>query len=322
MILTQEVKIYLTPNTIKYYLNMGYIGKTRDCITVKIEDLPKGSNYEIEVACDICEKIRFSTYYTYNTITKNNTCQYTCPKCSVSKREKTNMLKYGFKQPTKNISVKNKIINTRNETPNYYKTTTEKCDITRQKNLEIKRSNLDITKWENYKKLSRSYFKQSKKIIYENWNGYDYYDNEYIKPYLNLNTQDMKHPTVDHIISVKKGFELGISPKEINDVKNLVVTKRYINISKGSKIFEVDKINNFNLNDSDSILNIVENRRVDTWEITFSTGIIKNVTNLSEYCKNNGYKLYSLNAIRDNRIKKHLDIIKVVNITNNHIKNK
>ena len=83
----------------------------------------------------------------------------------------------------------------------------------------------------NYKLKIKSYTNKNKKELYENWDGYDFYDNEYIK---DNNKNDRNYPTIDHKISVKYGFENNISPEEISKLSNLCITKRGINSSKGS----------------------------------------------------------------------------------------
>lgn len=72
-----------------------------------------------------------------------------------------------------------------------------------------------------------------KKILIENWNGYDYYDKEYIRENYNLNYNDKNYPSIDHKISVYDGFINKIDPIIIGDIKNLCITKRSINKKKG-----------------------------------------------------------------------------------------
>lgn len=78
-------------------------------------------------------------------------------------------------------------------------------------------------------------YKYRKKLL-ENWNGFDYYDNEYIKNNFKLDVNDNNYPNIDHKISIKYGFDNNISPKKIGDINNLCITKRIINIKKGEKI--------------------------------------------------------------------------------------
>lgn len=89
--------------------------------------------------------------------------------------------------------------------------------------------------WQLYKRQSRRIFDKIKPEVYKNWNGYDFYDKEYIKENLNLHYNDINYPTVDHKLSVFYGFMNNISVDEINKIENLVVTKRSINSAKGKK---------------------------------------------------------------------------------------
>jgi len=87
----------------------------------------------------------------------------------------------------------------------------------------------------NYKKEVRKETYKYKKKLYDNWNGYDYYDNEYIKDNFNLNSYDDNYPSLDHKTSIKYGFDNNISVEYIGNINNLCVTKRLINIKKGKK---------------------------------------------------------------------------------------
>ena len=70
-------------------------------------------------------------------------------------------------------------------------------------------------------------------ILYNNWDGLDYYDNEYIKD--NFYSLDKKIiPTIDHKISALYGFINKIPPEIIGGIDNLCITKMSINTRKGS----------------------------------------------------------------------------------------
>jgi len=68
------------------------------------------------------------------------------------------------------------------------------------------------------------------------WDGYDYYDNEYIKEYFNLPYHHKLYPTIDHKLSIFYGFKNNMTVKEMCNIENLCFTKRTINSSKGKKI--------------------------------------------------------------------------------------
>jgi len=96
-----------------------------------------------------------------------------------------------------------------------------------------------------YKPYKNDYIKYRYRVDYltkknitqllENWDGKDYYDNEYILPYYKLNCNNILYPTIDHKISVKSGFLSNISVEEISATDNLCLTKRTINSKKNSK---------------------------------------------------------------------------------------
>ena len=66
---------------------------------------------------------------------------------------------------------------------------------------EVHKREFDI-----YREKIRSETKKNKSILYEQWNGYDYYDGQYIKDNLELHYNHKNYPTIDHIISIYKGF--------------------------------------------------------------------------------------------------------------------
>lgn len=93
-----------------------------------------------------------------------------------------------------------------------------------------------LTEWALYKREVRNLTNRVKKILYEKWNGYDYYDNEYIKGNFSYSPLSRNYPTIDHKISTYYGFINNIDPKEISDLSNLCITKRSINSQKNSLI--------------------------------------------------------------------------------------
>lgn len=84
-----------------------------------------------------------------------------------------------------------------------------------------------------YTKIVRRITNRSKIKMIENWDGYDYYDNEYIRDYSNEYHLSPNFPTIDHKISIRFGFNNNILPSIIGDESNLCFTKRKINEKKG-----------------------------------------------------------------------------------------
>lgn len=101
--------------------------------------------------------------------------------------------------------------------------------------------NNDGVKLENYKRyrdITENLTNKNRKKLFEIWDGYDYYDGEYIKSNLELHYNNRNYPTIDHKISIIYGFENNITPEELSSIENLCITKRSINSKKGSKIEE------------------------------------------------------------------------------------
>jgi hypothetical protein len=84
-----------------------------------------------------------------------------------------------------------------------------------------------------YKNKVRNKTKQNIKLL--EWDGTDFYDNEYIEDNFNLDYNDNNYPTIDHKISIFEGFMNNKSIEEIASVDNLCWTKRIINITKNKK---------------------------------------------------------------------------------------
>jgi len=89
-----------------------------------------------------------------------------------------------------------------------------------------------ISEWDNYKRNVRRLTRKNKIKLYKKWNGYDYYDNEYIAENFLLNHTNKNFPTIDHKISVFYGFHNNISEEDISNIDNLCITKRSVNAKK------------------------------------------------------------------------------------------
>jgi len=153
-----------------------------------------------------------------------------------NKIRETNMIKYGG-HPMNCDEIKNKLRNTflkrfGVENPNNSLEVLEKSKQTRiNKGNQI--SDEFLTDWELYRKNVKIITYKNKKLLYENWNGFDYYDGEYIKE--NKCYKNKNYPTIDHKISIQFGFVNNILPSVIGDLNNLCITKKSINSSKNKK---------------------------------------------------------------------------------------
>jgi hypothetical protein len=150
-------------------------------------------------------------YYSQSVEWKNN---MTSNKLEIIKKIKeTCLLRYGFDNVSKVASVKQK-----------------------SRNTKISRGYVVpdelLTEWELYKKDVRNLTRRNKKELYENWNGYDYYDDELIIGYSGYSHTHKFYPTIDHKTAVYYGFVNNISPEDISDISNLCITKRSINSRK------------------------------------------------------------------------------------------
>ena len=107
-----------------------------------------------------------------------------------------------------------------------------KNQIITKLNRNIIIPNNKLSDFEMYKKIIIRLIYKYKRELFNKWNGYDYYDNEYIKNNLTLKHTDSNYPTIDHKISVFYGFNNNIIPHIIGDINNLCITKRKNNSYK------------------------------------------------------------------------------------------
>jgi len=132
---------------------------------------------------------------------------------NIEKFKKTMILKYGTDNPSKLKSV-----------------------LEKTKNTKIKNGyNYNDSDWHKYRLLVIKYTKKNISYLFNNWDGFDFYDKEYIAENLILNYNDKKYPTIDHIISLYDGYKLSILPKIISNIDNLCITKRTLNSKKSNK---------------------------------------------------------------------------------------
>lgn len=128
----------------------------------------------------------------------------------------TNQERYGCNTPFQNKNVKQKI-------------RTSKI----KSGFQI--SDESLNAWQIYKRDVKNETYKFKRQLFNDWNGYDFYDGEYIRENFNLNHIDKLYPTIDHKISVHYGFLNNIPVETIGNINNLCVTKRSINSSKNNR---------------------------------------------------------------------------------------
>jgi hypothetical protein len=258
MILDKQAEVKISSSNYKYYKELGYLFNNGDTIIVDVKDLTIGSKSIVNIECDYCNQIKQSTYRNYLiNIKKMN--KFACHGCGYQKNKELNMIKYGVE----NTLCLDHVINSRfltnikkygGKSPFSSKTVKDKAKLTNIEkygfenvfqNIEIiekiKKTNFNNNRWSldynNYSIYRRRVTLLTNKIkreLINNWDGYDYYDNEYIKENLNLHYNSRNYPTIDHKVSVLNGFINNISPEDISDINNLCITKKYINSKKSN----------------------------------------------------------------------------------------
>ena len=211
MLITKYIKIRIVPANINYLSKIYNNIKINDYIEIDINNLSQNSPIKIECICEVCEKINKLEYRKYLK-NKNKYGFYSCKKCKNKKTKMTCELLY-------NNSVYNN---------------SQKMIKTKEERFIYIPQNL-LSEFKKYRKYVNRITYKNKKILYNEWSGYDYYDNEYIKENIKYNSNDMNYPTVDHKISIFEGFNKKINPEIIGSIDNLCITKRKINLIKNKK---------------------------------------------------------------------------------------
>lgn len=259
MIIDKQVQVIISSSNYKYYKELGYLFKSnKDVITVKVDDLTFGSKSIVNIECDYCNQTIQSSYKNYLVnIKKNN--KFACFKCGYEKNKELNLLKYGVEHTLNLEEVKisrfktnidkygskspfsSKIIKNKSKITNIEKygfenvfQNKEIIEKIKQTNFKNKRWSLDYNNYAIYRRRVKLLTNNIKSELIKKWNGYDYYDDEYIKENLKLHYNDRLYPTIDHKISVLNGFNTGLSPEFISDINNLCITKKYINSKKSN----------------------------------------------------------------------------------------
>lgn len=212
MLLTKKITTRIVPLNI-IHLNQFYDNiSLNDVIEIDIKYLSEKSPIRVRCRCEICgcdNEIQYRVYLR----NKKRHDYYSCKKCKNRKTDITKSLLYG--DPKYNNS--NKMIKTKEE-----------------RGIYIPLSSVDDFK--KYRKIVNRFTSKYKKILFDNWSGFDFYDGEYIKDNLIIfKSNEMSYPSIDHKISIYEGFNKNIPPYIIGGIDNLCITKRKINLLKGNK---------------------------------------------------------------------------------------
>jgi hypothetical protein len=109
MIKEEYIEIIGHPRNKNYYSNLGYNIEIKKSCLIKTKDLSKGSMSKITTICENCRKESKNVFKDYWNYTKGFTEMYYCNSCKKIKSEKTNLEKWGFRNPMQNNQVKNKL---------------------------------------------------------------------------------------------------------------------------------------------------------------------------------------------------------------------
>jgi DNA-directed RNA polymerase subunit M/transcription elongation factor TFIIS len=261
-LITKEVIIRINKWNINHFKELGYQNLILNYKwIVPVEHLMKYSSVKVEGKCSICGKKQMLTFQKFmNNYERSNF--YSCTHCNNKTLKITMQKKYGVDNPAHN----NEFINKKKETclkkygnehaiasedikKKIRTTLYEKFGGHQMMNEEIKNTIISkglktklkrgliipddkLTDWQLYRKIVRKMTEKNRKILLENWDGFDFYDNEYIKNNFNLNFKDKNFPTIDHKISIFYGFVNNVPSEEISNISNLCFTKRQINSIK------------------------------------------------------------------------------------------
>ena len=277
MLKDKNINVSISYRNISHYRKLGYNPIINKDLSIEIEDLSNGSHVLITAICDLC-KIENNIKYHKYIDNKERHGFYGCKKCSRQKASLTMLDKYGVSNVSELNECKTKRANTcmerygyktnlispeskkENEkilldkygTDKWYKirsgnggNNTKDRLVIFAESLEFSKPNFDnvyvdisTEDYHLYRNEVRRITKNNYKVILDSWDGKDYYDEEYIKEYYVLDSNDPKYPTIDHKISIYHGFSNNIPVEEIADISNLCITKRSINCSKNSLIEE------------------------------------------------------------------------------------
>ena len=218
MLKHDKIEISISYRNVTHYQKLGYKPIINKSLLIKTTDLPSVSHVDVDVICDLCGSEKKLKYHKY-VANVNRHGFYGCRNCSREKFRLTYIDKNSVgtyidfdREKLKNaISLKGKMSFVKSE---------ELYEDISNKNYKL------------YKNEVRRLSKKSINALYLNWDGYDFYDGEYIKEYLNLSHVDNRYPSVDHKISIYYGFMNGMPVEKISDISNLCITKRFINSTK------------------------------------------------------------------------------------------
>lgn len=210
MLLTKKLMTKVVPLNYER-LKKFYNVKMYDTIEIDIEHLSEKSPIIIECVCEICgtnNKLQYRAYLR----NKSRYNYYSCKGCKNKKTDITKEKLYGDSKFNNSM----KMIKTKEEKGIY---------------IPIE----SVSDFKKYRKIVNRITNKNRKKLFHSWDGIDFYDKQNILENLNLSSNNMKYPTIDHKISLYQGFKENIPPYIIGGIDNLCITKREINLLKSNK---------------------------------------------------------------------------------------
>jgi len=243
MVVSETVEINIERRNITFYRKLGYELKVGTKLVIPVNQLMIGAKNKIKIFCDICNIHFYVVYKDYLNSNKNHNFDV-CNKCKFEKIKITNNKKYGCDSPLQNNKILQKFIETNNKKYGGNSSSNSQKVLDKQRKTRIKNkieipSDIPIGEFKKYRNRVDTFTNKNKKELFNSWNGYDFYDGEYIKDNLKLHFNGKNYPTIEHKTSVFYGFMNKISEEEISKLENLAITKKSINSSRGNKNFDL-----------------------------------------------------------------------------------
>lgn len=261
MIITESVQVRVNNKNILYLQSQNLDVEYGGIYEIDIKYLPKYSKYRIIAKCESCGDLQELSLQKYHqNLERSNS--YNCKSCNNITYKKSMMKKYGEDNPAKIESCNEKRkITCKEKYGSEYIISSEYSKIKTKETLNIKYGGhqskvpeiidkiiskgivtkikngfiipeCDLSDWMLYRRTVRRLTERNRNSLLEKWDGFDYYDGEYIKDNFILNHTSINFPTLDHKISIIYGFQNKIPPEKISEIDNLCITKRKINSSK------------------------------------------------------------------------------------------
>jgi hypothetical protein len=302
MIKSEKVLIKIGTSNLKRIRELGYNCSIGDEISICIKHLSLGSKSKIKVECSVCKEIKDTSYLNYNKITNKNTEDYFCSKCSILKKNKNNLSKYGVENVFQSDTVKNKIKET--NLSKYGVENVFQSDTVKNK---IKETNLSKYGVESYTK-TEDFIKSIKSTKLKRY-GFENYNN----------INKIKKTNLE-----RYGVESYMKTKVFKEIsKDYYLLNKDDIISKYKKSI-LNKYGVENIFQSELIKNKIKETNLERYgvEIVLKSEIVKNKikeTMLERYNVDNPSKLLFFqnkkkNTNNLNFIKKYLDI-KIIDIS-------